>query len=82
MSVCGTRLLCFDCVTGTICESRTDSQAGNEAIWPMFYRAVSSKREFCFIQAKKGPFKRCFEIFCKGRTIRTQKRPTDKDFLF
>ena len=24
MSVCGTRLLCFDCVTGTICESRTE----------------------------------------------------------
>ena len=24
MSVCGTRLLCFDCVTGTICESWTE----------------------------------------------------------
>ena len=27
----------------------SDSQAGNEAIWPMFYRAVSSKRELCFL---------------------------------
>ena len=51
MSLCGTRLLCFDCVTGTICEEHDfkDSQAGNEAIWPMFYRAVSSKRELCYV---------------------------------
>ena len=115
MRLCGTRLLCFDCVTGTICEEETwllrfpswqwsdlanvlsscviktwalflseskiqvrnpnpkklfvinrggpkkyllrkiilCSQAGNKAIWPMFYRAVSSKRELCFSPKEK-----------------------------
>ena len=36
----------------------SDSQAGNEAIWPMFYRAVSSKRELCFLDIRNEQTKK------------------------